>query len=196
MKKIDRRVQKTNAALQNAFRQLARTTSYRDITVKKLTETAQINRKTFYLHYDSIDDFADTIANEVADQLLGIITTKPLQETLSEPGYIFDHVFDFFEQSREFYLFMMTSIDYTFQAQKVETRVTDGFEKEMEEQLGLSKLDAYTCASFLIRNTLMMTKLYDNEKVNFDRKEFRDRVLRLNTSGLSSFVDLERPLKK
>jgi hypothetical protein len=191
MKKIDRRVQKTNAALQQAFRQLARTTDYRNITVKKLTETAKINRKTFYLHYDSIDDFADTIADTAADELLDIITAKPLREALSQPGYIFDNVFDFFDQSREFYIFMMTSIGYTFQARKVETKVTDGFAAAIEKQFNLSKLDAYTCASFLIRNTLMMFQLYNNGKLNFDRKEFRDRVVRLNGSGLSSFFDLK-----
>jgi hypothetical protein len=49
MKKIDRRVQKTNDALQEAFRKLARTYSYREITVKALTEEAHINRKTFLL---------------------------------------------------------------------------------------------------------------------------------------------------
>lgn len=196
MKKVDRRIQKTNAALQQAFRQLARTTDYRDITVKKLTETAKINRKTFYLHYDSIDDFADTIADEAADELLEIITAKPLREALSEPGYIFDNVFDFFNQSREFYIFMMTSSGYTFQARKVETRVTDGFATAIERQFGLSELDSYVCASFLIRNTLMMFRIYNGGKLNFDKKEFRDRVLRLNTSGLSSFLDLVRPLKK
>ena len=196
MKKVDRRIQKTTTALQQAFRQLARTTDYRDMTVKKLTETAKINRKTFYLHYDSIDDFADTIADEAADELLAIITDKPLREALSEPGYIFDNVFDFFNQSREFYIFMMTSIGYTFQARKVETKVTDGFAAAIEQQFGLSKLDSYVCASFLIRNTLMMFRLYNDGNLNFDRKEFRDRVLRLNTSGLSSFLDLVRPLKK
>lgn len=192
MKKVDLRVQKTNSALHSAFRKLVRTTSYHDITVKKLTETAGINRKTFYLHYDSIDDFSNTIVDDVSGKFIDIITAKPLKETLSKPGYIFDSVFDFFEQSRDFYTFMMTSDEYGFISRKVELKVTGGFAAGLKKEFNLSDLDAYICASFLIRNTLMMFRLYNGDKVNLDKKEFRDRVIRLNTSGLSSFINVPR----
>lgn len=192
MEKIDRRIQKTNQSLQLAFRKLASTKSYRDITVKELTETAKINRKTFYLHYDSIDDFSDTVVDEIADQLLELITDKPVKEGLSIPGYIFDRVFDFFQQSREFYTFMMTSVEYSFLSRKVESKVVVGFANALFEEFDLSKLDAYICASFLIRNTLMMYRLYNGDQVKLDRSEFRDRLIRLNASGMNSFIDLSR----
>jgi hypothetical protein len=149
MAKIDRRVQKTNQALQSAFRQLASGSSYRDITVKKLTETAGINRKTFYLHYDSIDDFSNTVVDEIADKLLTLITGQPLKDSLAKPGYIFDRVFNFFQQSREFYTFMMTSMDYSFLSRKVEAKVVEGFAQAIQDQYGTSQLDSYICASFL-----------------------------------------------
>lgn len=196
MKKVDRRIQKTNLALQRAFRELTRTTNYKNITVKALTEKAKINRKTFYLHYDSIDDFSDTVVDEISEKLIDIITAKPFRETLAQPGYIFDSVFDFFEQSRDFYTFMMVSNEYSFLSRKVELKVTEGFARGLQSEFGLSDLDAYTSASFLIRNTLMMFRLYDGNKVNLDKKEFRDRLIRLNTSGISSFIDVSRKLDK
>ena len=196
MVKIDRRVQKTNQVLQTAFREIARNTSYRNITVKKLTETAGINRKTFYLHYDSIDDFSNTVVDEIADKLLTLITGQPLKESLAKPGYIFDRVFDFFQQSREFYTFMMTSMDYSFLSRKVEAKVAEGFARAIQEQYGTSRLDSYICASFFIRNTLMMFRLYSSGLVQLDRSEFRNRLIRLNTSGLSSFIDLNRQSEK
>ncbi|KRN99092.1 TetR/AcrR family transcriptional regulator [Companilactobacillus kimchiensis] len=196
MKKIDRRVQKTNQALQSAFRKLASTTSYRNITVKELTETARINRKTFYLHYDSIDDFSSTVVDEISDQLLQLITEKPLAESLSKPGYVFDKIFDFFQQSREFYSFMMTSVDYSFLARKVESKVAEGFAKALYKSFDISKLDSFICASFLIRNTLMLFRIYNGDQVNLDKNEFRDRLIRLNASGLSSFVDVVKNVRK
>lgn len=196
MVKIDRRVQKTNQVLQTAFREIARNTSYRNITVKKLTETAGINRKTFYLHYDSIDDFSNTVVDEIADKLLTLITGQPLKESLAKPGYIFDRVFDFFQQSREFYTFMMTSMDYSFLSRKVEAKVAEGFAQAIQEQYGTSQLDSYICASFFIRNTLMIFRLYNSGLVQLDRNEFRNRLIRLNTSGLSLFIDLNRQSEK
>jgi len=196
MVKIDRRIQKTNQALQLAFRKLAKTTSYRNITVKQLTETAQINRKTFYLHYDSIDDFSNTVVDEISDQLLQIITEKPINESLSEKGYVFDHVFDFFKESRDFYTFLMTSTDYSFLSRKVESKVATGFSKAIYRDFDISELDSYICASFLIRNTLMLFRIFSDEKVKLDKSVFRDRLIRLNASGLSSFLDMNKNARK
>lgn len=195
MERVDRRVQKTNRSLQDAFKKLAKTTKYRDITVKQLTKTAKINRKTFYLHYDSIDEFSTMIADEISEKILRLILEKPLREGLSVPGYIFDKVFDFFSQSREFYTFMMTSVDYRFIGQQVEEKVSKGLADAILKEFSLSKLDAYICASFLIRNTLLLFRIYYDGRVQLDRDEFRDRLIRLNSSGLQSFLDIKRNLE-
>ena len=195
MEKVDRRVQKTNQSLQLAFKKLAKTTRYRDITVKQLTKTAQINRKTFYLHFDSIDDFASTIVDEVSEKILDLILQKPLKEGLAIPGYIFDEIFEFFSKSREFYTFIMTSSDYGFIAEQVEVRVSKGLAAAMIKEFELSRLDAYICASFLIRNTLILFRIYNEGQVELDKNEFRDRLIRLNSSGLKTFLDINRSLK-
>ncbi|CAJ1189992.1 TetR/AcrR family transcriptional regulator [Companilactobacillus nantensis] len=196
MKKVDLRVQKTNLALQQAFRQLASTTSYRNITVKELTETAHINRKTFYLHYDSIEDFSDTVVDEIADKLLQLMMEKPLRQGLAEPGFIFDKVLDFFQESREFYTIMMTSDDYSFLARKVETKLAKGLSEAIYKDFDISKLDSFVCANFLIRNTMMLFRIYNGDRMNLERNEFRDRLIRLDSSGLSSFIDVERNIRK
>ncbi|MFC6175420.1 TetR/AcrR family transcriptional regulator [Companilactobacillus huachuanensis] len=196
MKKVDLRVQKTNQALQQAFRELASTTSYRNITVKELTEKAQINRKTFYLHYDSIEDFSDTVVDEIAEKLLQLMVEKPLRQGLAEPGYIFDKILDFFQESREFYTLMMTSDDYSFLSRKVETKVAKGFSQAIFETFDISKLDAFVCANFLIRNTLMLFRIYNENRMTLDRNEFRDRLIRLDSSGLSSFIDVKRNIRQ
>jgi len=196
MNKVDLRVQKTNESLQTAFRQLASTTSYRNITVKELTEKAHINRKTFYLHYDSIEDFSDTVVDEIAGKLLGIMIEKPLNQGLSEPGYLFDQVLDFFKESREFYTLMMTSDDYSSLARKVEKKVAEGLSAAIFKTFDISRLDATVCANFLIRNTMMLFRIYKEDKMNLDRSEFRDRLIRLDSSGLSSFIDVKRNIRK
>ena len=55
-KKIDRRVLKTRQAIEEALASLILKTDYDKITVSALAKEANINRKTFYLHYDSVDD--------------------------------------------------------------------------------------------------------------------------------------------
>ena len=54
--KIDRRIRKTKALLSQGLIQLMEEKEIRDISVKELTDLADINRGTFYLHYNDIYD--------------------------------------------------------------------------------------------------------------------------------------------
>ena len=52
----DLRYQKTERLIQQTFRELMGEMDYLQISIQKLADRAQINRKTFYLHYSSIDE--------------------------------------------------------------------------------------------------------------------------------------------
>ena len=52
----DLRVRRTLKAIRSAFYELVLTKNYSDISITELTDLAEINRKTFYLHYSSLDD--------------------------------------------------------------------------------------------------------------------------------------------
>ena len=50
-KKTDRRVRKTKTQLRNGLAMLMKEKSVGEITVKELVDQVDINRSTFYLHY-------------------------------------------------------------------------------------------------------------------------------------------------
>lgn len=53
MKKVDTRVQYTKSRLREALLSLLQEKSIDRITIKELCDRAELNRSTFYLHYDS-----------------------------------------------------------------------------------------------------------------------------------------------
>lgn len=55
-RKTDRRVEKTKQAMRHAFVELLKRKPYNAITISELTREADIDRRTFYLHYESIED--------------------------------------------------------------------------------------------------------------------------------------------
>ncbi|GGB08955.1 TetR/AcrR family transcriptional regulator [Macrococcus hajekii] len=71
----DRRVRKTKESIKNAYFNLLTEKPFKDITINQITEKADINRGTFYLHY--LDKF------DLRDQLEGEIMAE-LEETLSQ----------------------------------------------------------------------------------------------------------------
>ena len=65
----DRRVRRTRKQLQTALAALMREKDLKDITVRELTELADVNRGTFYAHYKNISEVLESIQSDVARQL-------------------------------------------------------------------------------------------------------------------------------
>ncbi|MDS0528452.1 TetR family transcriptional regulator C-terminal domain-containing protein [Clostridium sp. SHJSY1] len=113
MKKIDRRIQKTKKEIRNAFIELIQTKEYKSITITKLASIANIDRKTFYLHYDSIDDVLKEFESEAADKVHILLkNTRPfdiekffqgLTKIMNENISFYRHI-STFETSYAFFL--------------------------------------------------------------------------------------------
>lgn len=87
----DLRVMRTRNALREAFGALIAETTLDKITVKALTDRAGINRKTFYLHYETIEVFYDSIMNDIMDDFF-----ENYETTVSDPWDMDGHARRFF----------------------------------------------------------------------------------------------------
>ena len=74
--KIDRRIVKTKRAINVALLQLLDTKEPEDITITELTTCADINRKTFYLHYTCIKDVAVELQKNLRSETLDMIDSS------------------------------------------------------------------------------------------------------------------------
>lgn len=73
---MDPRVQRTQQALRTALFHLLETQALSDITVTRLCQTAGINRRTFYIHYQNVTEVFTDYETELAAQLRAGITAK------------------------------------------------------------------------------------------------------------------------
>lgn len=64
---LDRRQIKTKKAIIAAFMTLLQEKNISKITITELSKLADIDRKTFYLHYDSISDLYEDLGNMVVE---------------------------------------------------------------------------------------------------------------------------------
>ncbi len=62
----DRRVVRTRKAIRDAFFRLMGEQDYHKITIASIAREADIDRKTFYLHYDSVSSLVDEIVLDEA----------------------------------------------------------------------------------------------------------------------------------
>lgn len=75
--KTDLRVARTRESIRKAFDELILEKDADRITVKELTERAGIHRKTFYLHFDTIEALYDDRVQQVMDEYFDQHETTP-----------------------------------------------------------------------------------------------------------------------
>lgn len=76
MKKTDRRVIKTKNSIRKAFNTLILEKDLKSITITDIAKLADVDRKTFYLHYNSTEDILEEFKEEVSNKVLHILNNK------------------------------------------------------------------------------------------------------------------------
>ena len=76
----DRRFARTEKAIVEAFLKLAEEQDPQKITVTALAREADIDRKTFYLHYDTVDAVADALLKQEAERIVEVLREESFFE--------------------------------------------------------------------------------------------------------------------
>lgn len=95
--KIDRRIRKTKRALLQCLTKLMSEKKINNITVKELTDLADVNRSTFYLYYKDVFDMVGQIETEMLDDFSKVFEklnkeTNDYTNVLSFFTYIFEYI--------------------------------------------------------------------------------------------------------
>lgn len=107
-KKLDRRIRKTRALLLNGLIELLKKKDIKDISVKELTNLADLNRGTFYLHYNDIHDMIHKIEDELFVEFEGILDRNiDKNDGFCSPEKTILDIFTFLENNRDFAKVMM-----------------------------------------------------------------------------------------
>ena len=80
----DLRVRKTIQGIKDAFEELICEKQYEKITVKELCDRAQINKKTFYHYYETLDALLSELQGELGEGYLKRIRGYALPEELDK----------------------------------------------------------------------------------------------------------------
>ena len=97
----DRRVRKTKKALRQGLVELLQRKKLKDISVRELTDEADLHRGTFYVHYRDIYDLYDKMWREAMAEIQDIFRQHPPEELRSSPGPLFQAIMEYAQENRD-----------------------------------------------------------------------------------------------
>ncbi len=181
MDKIDRRILKSRQAIQSTFLQMLVKVGFDEITVKNLTEKANIGRKTFYLHYIDKYDLLDKIVDDHIAQLREICDQK------QDKGIIVGSIlwFSYFEQHKSLFAALFKSKGASSFRKKLLSFTMGEINKKLNEDSN-PIIDKHIFLKFLGSATMGVLEAYVLEEVDSDIEAVATQVVQLYTKVIKT----------
>ncbi|MBO5388384.1 MAG: TetR/AcrR family transcriptional regulator [Lachnospiraceae bacterium] len=161
---MDLRIQKTKNNIFNAYIELREKKPIEKITVKELTDKAQISKQTFYLHYKDIYDLTEQIEQElIADIMKDVEYPENVLDSLKDIAFdIFNRALALGQPFKTLFSGSRTSVLTT----GIETGVKNAVYKQHPELRADLKTNIYI--TYLVHgcyNAYQQYKTIDQERV-------------------------------
>lgn len=98
----DRRARRSRKLLKESLLELMKRKTFADISVRDVTDAADMNRGTFYLHYSGTTELLQSVESDLLSELQALVDAH-MQETVAEGSVapVFEPVLDFLAEHRE-----------------------------------------------------------------------------------------------
>ena len=98
----DRRARRSRKLLKESLLELMKRKSFSDISVRDVTDAADMNRATFYLHYSGTAELLQSVEEDLLSELQALVDAH-MQETFAVGSVapVFEPVLDFAVEHRE-----------------------------------------------------------------------------------------------
>lgn len=161
-KKTDRRVRKTKKLLENTLIQLLKKKNLKDISVRELAETADVNRGTFYLHYKDIYDLFEKIEEEILSEFSNILSKQEKQQQIKWYPVLLD-IFRYIYDNSDTFDAVLTTPESTVLPKIVELSRPQS-ESDWEKLYGNKNKTLYEYYyAFIISGCVAMLRLWLSE---------------------------------
>ena len=181
----DRRIKRTKMELQNALVDLMLEKAVGKISVKELTQKADVNRSTFYLHYLDIYDMLEQMENEFVETIQGFFHDFFTPLPTSMPLTLFVNISEWLEQDKEYYVKLLRGSASGYIFEELESRIRDEFLTLLYLIfLDEESLDLRTRVNFTVSGTVGVLRMWVMEGGNISLVELSETIDDILNNGM------------
>jgi len=176
---IDRRYTRTHLAIRKAFTNLMLEKEYREITVSEIARLADINRKTFYRHYDSLYSVLDELQEEIMEELAELQT---FLATPLGPDHYRNFVRGFLgilSKNTALHRRLFCSGEYSFVFEKIRAVMTGRIVDAFRDTESLAGKDSRLFIDFISYGFVFVVRDWLSAKKPMPVEEFTETLTRL-----------------
>jgi AcrR family transcriptional regulator len=162
---LDRRVRKTQDSVHTAMAKLLQVKPLSQITVKELCAEADINKSTFYLHYQIIYDCASGMYNSIIKKMTDLLEQYNREEQRYKLPEILKSAMGIYTENRTIYepflkSASLASVVYGIRQQVVRAACALGSQQQQRDPL-------YRCGiAFLVSGLIGVLEQCDYDEIN------------------------------
>jgi len=136
---MDRRIQKTKKAIQHAYIALLIEKKTAKITIAEIARKANIDRKTFYLHYESTESVIREITEEKMNDFLVILEKNNFFDRPYDTHIYFQCMNQLLEQDIDIFKHIVKHPDFNYFWEQIEAVMIQTLTNHLSEIVNLSK---------------------------------------------------------
>lgn len=184
--KDDRRVKYTKMVLKESFIQLLEKKHISQITIKEICEDADINRSTFYAHYNDQYDLLRKIENELLDNINNHLAEFDQKDGTLNAVLTVEKIFEYLKENAELCKLLLSERgDFSFQ-KKIMMLVYDKIITELTDKNKITKEDAEYVYSFTITGCVGIVQKWLNDNMKKSPHFMAEMVTQLTLGLISS----------
>jgi AcrR family transcriptional regulator len=191
--KDDRRVKYTKMVLKESFIKLLEKKALSQISIKEICEDADINRATFYAHYNDQYDLFKKIEDELLNNINAHIAEFNQKNNNMNPVLTAEKIFEYLKENAKLCKLLLSERgDFSFQKQ-IMMLVYDKIITELTDNNKITKEDAEYIYSFTITGCVGIVQKWLDDDMKKSAHYMAKMVIKL-TLELISLVKSSEPI--
>ena len=184
----DRRITKTRKSIQNAYLNLLRQKGTEKITISDIAREADIDRKTFYLHYDSTEDIIREYAEEKTRELLTRLTIRSFFSLSFDRKIFAKEVNSMLAEHLEFCRMVAGNPSLGFFWNEVQNVTVDILSEIYARHSKLPESDLKIQVSFFVAGAMYVYQRWLRDEIPCTMEELGDKVSLIAFTGVQSIL--------